>query len=239
MKTFDKLMCGIAFWAMTTGGVGQMHAQQSIQPASNTNAIPVAGTSTGSAAAPTSSSTTECVAGQGVGGHFGAGGFVGGNDGNCGPATHTPCPEIGPSNECIGAVGPNGQRHMPFRAIGYAAGDHFSPDPLYAYGGAGLDATRVDNWNRNYAAPQYAWHGNYRYWRWGTPTALVVPPTAAFQSEYNWGVAQTRSMPIYHQFTGAGGAGIGGSAQGGLFRPTPYRPSSTSHFGIYPVRGPW
>ena len=169
-------------------------------------------------------------------------GNCGPNCGNadCGPASHTPCPQVAPSNDCIGAVGPNGQRYMPVRAIGFAMGDRFSPQPLYAYSAAGLDATRVDYWNRNTAAPQYSWHGNYNYWRWGQPTALVVPPTASFQTEYNWGVAQTRSMPIYHQFNGGFGAVVAANAEnGGVFRNPPYWPNSTSQLGVYPVRGPW
>ena len=165
---------------------------------------------------------------------------TGGYGGDCGPATHTPCPEVPPSNDCIGAVGPHGQRYMPARAVGYALGDHFSPQPFYAYNSHGLDATRTDYWNRNTAAPQYSWHGNYNYWRWGQPTALVVPPTVAFQTEYNWGVAQTRSIPVYHQFTGGMGSGAGSvSGAAGAFRNTPYWPNSTSQSGIYPVRGPW
>ncbi len=147
---------------------------------------------------------------------------------------------MGPSTDCIGQVGPLGQRYLsPQKTLQLAAQDKFSPAPLYAYGPAGLDATRMDYWNRNTAAPQYAWHGDYSYWKYGSPTALVVPPTAAFQTEYNWGVGQTRSMPIYHQFGGAGAGGGGVVGGGGLFRRQPYWPQSTSQFGIYPVRGPW
>jgi hypothetical protein len=158
-------------------------------------------------------------------------------DGNCGPRPSTPCPEVPPSNDCIGSVGPNGKRYLnPIAATRLSIQDHFSPQSCYAYGPAGLDATRMNHWNGEQAA-QYAWHGNYNYWRYGQPTALVVPPTAAFQTEYNWGVAQTRRIPIYHQFGAANGAVAGGGA--GSFSNTPYWPSSTSQFGIYPVRGPW
>ena len=179
--------------------------------------------------------TGSCPDGQ----CYGGSGCVGGTDGDCGPAPHTPCPEVGPSNDCIGAVGPNGRRYAPIQGVGLAAVDHFSPEPFYAYGSAGLDATRVDYWNRNTAAPQYSWHGGYSYWRWGTPTALVVPPTASFQTEYNWGVGQTRSMPIYHQFNGGQGGVTANGGGAGLLRRTPYWPQGTSQFGIYPVRGPW
>ena len=210
MKIFTKMMCGIALVTMATHTDALLAQNASV-------AMPNV-----------------------VSGNCSTGGYGGGNNGDCGPAAHTPCPEVGPSNDCIGAVGPNGQRYMPARAIGYAATDHFAPCGLYTYGSAGLDATRTDYWNRTTAAPQYAWHGDYQYWRWGAPTALVVPPTASFQTEYNWGVGQTRSMPIYHQFNGGAGAGFAmGGGNAGLFRRTPYWPSSTSQFGIYPVRAPW
>lgn len=122
------------------------------------------------------------------------------------------------------------------QSLRYAHQDHFSPHPVYAYSRAGINAQREDQWNTN-QAQQYAWHGDYSYWRWGAPTAMVVPPTAAYQSEYNWGVAQTRSMPIYHQF-GSGSPSLMGSGAG-QYPNTPYWPSSTNQFGVYPVRGPW
>ena len=161
--------------------------------------------------------------------------------GDCGPKDGIPCPQSGPSTDCIGALGPNGQRYLGFgQKIALTAQDHYSPDAHYAYSSAGLDATRMDYWNRNYGAPQYSWHGNYNHWKYGQPTALVVPPTASFQTEYNWGVGQTRSMPIDHQFNGGANAGPGVAGGGrGMFRNRPYWPSSTSQFGIYPVRGPW
>ncbi len=147
-----------------------------------------------------------------------------------------------------GAVGSDGMtqptcpqgrfRNYPPRAYAlvYAHQDHFSPQPLYAYGRGGIDASREHAWNQQ-QSQMYSWHGENSYWRWNQPTALVVPPTAAFQSEYNWGVGQTRSLPINHQFgfanptTGGNGVGVAPHA--------PYSPSSTSQFGVYPVRGPW
>jgi hypothetical protein len=123
---------------------------------------------------------------------------------------------------------------FPSRTI-YALRDHFSPRPLYAYSRNGIDAARVDKWNE-YQEDQYAWHDNYNYWRWNRPTALVVPPTAAFQTSYAWGVSQTRSLPIYHQFGRNEPGSSGGSYD---YSSTPYWPSSTEQFGVYPVRGPW
>lgn len=118
----------------------------------------------------------------------------------------------------------------------YALRDRYSPRPLYTYGANGVRASWENVWNQN-RAQQTSWHGAYQYWRWGTPTALVVPPTAAFQSSYAWGVGQTRSMPINHQFQKAAGFGVGSGE--GVGAPTPYWPSNTEQFGVYPVRGPW
>jgi hypothetical protein len=122
-------------------------------------------------------------------------------------------------------------------SLRYARQDNFSPRPVYAYSRNGIDASRTNAWNER-QMDVYPWHGNYSYWRWDRPTALVVPPTAAFQSSYGWGVAQTRSLPIYHQF-GMNDAGVIEGGGEGMFSPTPYWPSSTEQFGVYPVRSPW
>ena len=118
-----------------------------------------------------------------------------------------------------------------------AAKDFFTPHRVYAYSNNGLNAANTHVWNGN-QQNVYSWHGGYQNWRWGTPTALVVPPTAGYQSSYAWGVGQTRSTPIHHQF-GRGGAAMIGGGNGSSFQRTPYWPSSTDQFGIYPVRSPW
>jgi hypothetical protein len=110
---------------------------------------------------------------------------------------------------------------------------HLHPHPVYAQSRAGEIAAQTHAWNQQMAAG-VPWHGGHSYWRWGVPTALVVPPTSAYQTEYNWGVAQTRSFPIYHQF----GRNYSESG-GGEFPPKPYWPSSTNQFGVYPVRAPF
>jgi hypothetical protein len=125
----------------------------------------------------------------------------------------------------------------PGRTLKAASHDRFSPHPVYSYSNGGLQSAHIHNWN-NSQQNVYAWHGGYQNWRWGNPTALVVPPTAAYQSSYAWGVGQTRSTPIHHQF-GRGGAAMIGGGNGSGFQQTPYWPSSTDQFGIYPVRGPW
>jgi hypothetical protein len=158
----------------------------------------------------------------------GSGGTVYGGygiTGSAGDMTAPTCPTNGRAYPRLG------------QRLNYARQDHFSPHPVYAYSRNGIDASRTDVWNRQ-QMDTYAWHGNHAYWQYGQPTALVVPPTAAFQSEYNWGVGQTRSLPIYHQY-GRDGAGMIGGGQAGGFAPAPYWPSSTSQFGVYPVRGPW
>jgi hypothetical protein len=90
-----------------------------------------------------------------------------------------------------------------------------------------------DVWAQEAAAGQ-PWHGQYYYLPYGQPTALVVPPTAAMQQNYSWGVSQNTMTPIYHQY----GATAVPSA-GGVFYATPRWPSHTGQFGVYPVRAPW
>ncbi len=125
----------------------------------------------------------------------------------------------------------------PAYALWLADRDHFSPNRFYPYSRGGIDASWTHEWNkaRMNCVP---WHGQNSYWRYQQPTALVVPPVAAFQTSYNWGVGQTRSLPIAHQFGRYGAGGVGGAAPG-QFQNTPYWPSSTEQFGVYPVRAPW
>ena len=150
---------------------------------------------------------------------------------------------LGPRHTNRGGVGADGMVQpvytprplTPAEALPLSATDHFSPHPLYAYSPHGVEASWTHNWNKQ-QMNNHPWHGGHNYWRFGTPTALVVPPTAAFHTTYRWGVGQTTSTPIYHQF-GTGGAGMIGG--GGGFSNTPYWPSSTNQFGVYPVRAPW
>lgn len=91
-----------------------------------------------------------------------------------------------------------------------------------------------DYWAQNQSM-QRPWHGEYYYLKTGQPTALIVPPTVTMQSNYSWGVSQNTMTPVYHQFGGHASNG----ASGGVFKATPYWPSHTNQFGVYPVRGPW
>ena len=98
-------------------------------------------------------------------------------------------------------------------------------------------ASRADRLGRYYAS-QRPWHGPWAYTPYGMPTALVVPPNSKMHTSYAWGVAQSEMVPIYHQFyRNFPGEAAGYSGYGGL--PTPYWPSHTDQFGVYPVRGPW
>jgi hypothetical protein len=136
-----------------------------------------------------------------------------------------------------GRVQPSQRLIRPRSTVRNAAKDRFSPHSVYAYSNPGLTAGHVHAWNQN-EQNVYAWHGGHQNWRWGTPTALVVPPTAAYGTSYAWGVGQVRSTPIHHQFGRGGAAMLGGSGEG-AFQNTPYWPHSTDQFGIYPVRAPW
>ena len=122
------------------------------------------------------------------------------------------------------------------RTMKMASHDNYSPHRLYAYSNKGLNAGRTHAANQLQAAST-PWHGNYMNWRWREPTALVVPPNSSHQTSYAWGVGQVRSNPLHHQFGRQGAGMIGGGA--GSFSQTPYWPSSTEQFGIYPVRAPW
>lgn len=130
-------------------------------------------------------------------------------------------------------------RLSPQKTLLMAKRNHFSPHRLYTYTNQGVNAQVTHHWNQNEAMSR-PWHEDYNYWRWQQPTALVVPPTAAYESSYAWGVGQVRSTPIHSQFSGAGGGASCGGVGGGMGASnSPYHPSSTRQFGVYPVRGPW
>ncbi|MFN7812803.1 MAG: hypothetical protein ACK5SI_09110 [Planctomycetia bacterium] len=84
-----------------------------------------------------------------------------------------------------------------------------------------------------------SWHSGWYDPSEGRPIALVVPPTAEFQTQYGWGVPSSRVAPIYHQFRRPypGPGAVGGAGAG--FMPTPNIPSDTVQFGVNAVRGPW
>lgn len=81
------------------------------------------------------------------------------------------------------------------------------------------------------------WHGPHYQHTWGQPMALVVPPTATFQTHYSWGVARTRMTPLNHQFMRPYPGPYAGGAS--PLAPQPLWPSDTTQMGTYYVRGPW
>jgi hypothetical protein len=95
---------------------------------------------------------------------------------------------------------------------------------------------RADRVALYYAGAQ-PWHGEYYHTNYGVPIALVVPPTANSQVDWGWGVTQSESRPIYHQFLRPYPGDFAGGEMG--FLPTPQWPSHTRQFGVYSVRGPW
>ena len=46
-------------------------------------------------------------------------------------------------------------------------------------------------------AQTLSWHGPYAHTGFGTPVALVVPPTAHMETNWGWGVSQGSMTPIY------------------------------------------
>jgi hypothetical protein len=72
---------------------------------------------------------------------------------------------------------------------------------------------------------------------WGSPVALVVPPTAELQTNWGWGVGNTRVTPIATRFKrDYPGPVVSGPA---TYKATPAWPSDTVQFGDYYIRGPW
>jgi hypothetical protein len=92
---------------------------------------------------------------------------------------------------------------------------------------------RYGCWNCGYAS----WNGGYYHTSYGMPVALVIPPTAEYQTHWGWGVGNTRVTPNVPQF----GRNWPGPAayDARAFQPTPPWPSDTDQFGVYYVRGPW
>ena len=102
----------------------------------------------------------------------------------------------------------------------------------------------ADRWARRHAMTM-PWRGPYYNTSYGAPVALVVPPTANSYTHLSWGVAQSETRPIYHQYSSDPRVvfGIGRVVMGGgVVQPmygTPQWPSNTDQFGVYYVRAPW
>src|SRR6185295_9198291 len=81
------------------------------------------------------------------------------------------------------------------------------------------------------------WNGRYYYIPWDSqPVALVVPPTAEFQTHYQWGVPSRRISTISTQFQRPYPGPY--QRRNGLLPRAQY-PSDTDQFGVYYIRGPW
>ncbi len=89
----------------------------------------------------------------------------------------------------------------------------------------------------NRRAQATPWHANYYDPAWGMPVALVVPPTVQSQTNWGWGVGNTRVTGVPHQFQP--GYASPGMYDRSMFRPTPPWPTDTTQFGVYYIRGPW
>ncbi len=81
------------------------------------------------------------------------------------------------------------------------------------------------------------WHGGYYDVAWGMPMALVVPPTARWQTDYSWGVPSVRISPIDSQFQYQS-TGPSSSYRMGQYPPAPAQPSDTQQMGDYHLRAP-
>lgn len=128
----------------------------------------------------------------------------------------------------LAVLSTSGQAHAQVVA-GPVVNNNFGEAVLWANA-----ATWGDAWAYRQSMTQ-PWHGDYYYLKTGQPTALVVPPTVRMQQNYSWGVSQNTMTPVYHQF----GGGPAPASPPGVFYATPYWPSHTNQFGIYPVRAPW
>ena len=99
----------------------------------------------------------------------------------------------------------------------------------------GPEAHRAKKLDRFYSN-NYTWHGGYYNSAYGTPVAVLMPPTVTMQTNYGWGVGNTRISRIRGRF----GSEYSGHVQGDTgFRPRPAWPTDTTQYGLYYVRGPW
>ena len=81
------------------------------------------------------------------------------------------------------------------------------------------------------------WNTNYYDPAWGMPEAVVVPPTARWQSNYAWGVGGSRLNRVGAQYQ-AEVPGPESAYNQRNYLPAPPQPSDTQQFGVNYVRGP-
>ncbi len=85
---------------------------------------------------------------------------------------------------------------------------------------------RAAQWNTSYYDPA-----------WGMPEAVVVPPTARWQSNYAWGVGGSRLTRVGARYQ-AESSGPESAYEQRDYLPAPPQPSDTQQFGVNYVRGP-
>lgn len=88
-----------------------------------------------------------------------------------------------------------------------------------------------------YPLPSASWHAGYYDPAWGLPVALVAPPNAEMQTNWGWGVGNTRISPLWHQFQRNYPGPLFYDPR--TFQPIPRWPSDTEQLGVYYIRGPW
>jgi hypothetical protein len=128
------------------------------------------------------------------------------------------------------------------RIRGAAAGAHASVVSMSQSGQPLIDPGMRADWIAQQRAAQSSWHAGYYHTEWGAPLALMVPPTVRSHTRWSWGVAQSTTMPLYHQFERPYPGPPMGAAYDGLaspLLPTPRWPSHTDQSGVYYIRGPW
>ena len=79
------------------------------------------------------------------------------------------------------------------------------------------------------------WHGDYYNTAWGTPVAVVVPPTARRYTTWGIGVGDTRITRVPAQFEPGYPAP---ATPGQRLLPAPAWPENTDQFGTHYIRGP-
>jgi len=81
------------------------------------------------------------------------------------------------------------------------------------------------------------WNTSYYDPAWGMPLAVVVPPTARWQSNYAWGVGGSRLDRVGAKYQ-AEVPGPASAYNQRNYLPAPPQPSDTQQFGVNYVRGP-
>ncbi|MGO9112739.1 MAG: hypothetical protein ACLP9L_26190 [Thermoguttaceae bacterium] len=81
------------------------------------------------------------------------------------------------------------------------------------------------------------WNTTYYDPAWGMPEAVVVPPTARWQSNYAWGVGGSRLNRVGAQYQ-AEFPGPESAYNQRDYLAAPSQPSDTQQFGVNYVRGP-